>query len=136
MMNGSDEPSARGKAIKIGLVVVLLGAAGVIAYTRSGSGKVEQLDTAETATTYVCVECSHSIDLTAAQYAEMVAKNHAEQPASKEPRGDSALRCPNCQKPALGMGVKCPKDGTAIPLRTKDGKTGRCKKCNYSPMGQ
>ncbi len=135
MSGRADEGSVPNKGIKIGLIVVLIGAAGIIAYTQR-STTIEQSDTPETATTYVCMECGHGVDLTAARYAEMVAEGNKQKEQMGEMRGSSFLQCPQCQKFALGMGGRCPKDGTPIPQQTKDGKSGRCKKCGYALMGQ
>jgi hypothetical protein len=127
----ADESSMPNKGIKIGLIVALLGAAGVIAYTQR-STKVEQPDTPDTATTYVCGECGHGVDLTAAEYAKMVTEGNKERQRRGEPRGPSSLKCPQCQNYAMAIGVRCPKDGTPIPPRSKDGKPGRCKKCGHA----
>jgi len=135
MAGRADEASVPNKGIKIGLIVVLLGAAGLIAYTQR-STRVEQPDTPETATTYVCVECGHGIDLTAAQYAKMVTEGNRQRKEAGDLRGSSSLQCPKCQKFAVVMGGRCPKDGSPIPQQSKDGKPGRCKKCGYALMGQ
>lgn len=136
MAGGADDGSVPNRGIKIGLIAVLLGAAGLIAYTQR-SPSVAQPDTPDTATTYVCTECGHGVDLTAAKYADMVIEgNKRKKEAGGEPQGQSSLQCPQCQKYTLVLGARCPKDGTPIPQQGKDGRPGRCKKCGHVLMGQ
>jgi len=121
--------------LKIGLIVVLLAAAGVISYRHTRSD-LEQPDTPDTASTYVCVECNAAIDLTAAQYAKKASEDRENTKPLGELRGYSFLKCPTCQKYGVIRGARCPKDGTPIPQQTKDGKPGRCKKCGYALIGE
>lgn len=134
MASNADDPSGRSKGIKIGLVVVLLAAAGMITFARQGS-KVEQSDAPETATTYVCRECGHGEDLTAAAYAERVVRERADRAKAGASGGASNLKCPKCQKLTMVMGGRCPADGTPIPQQDKDGRPGRCSKCGKPLFG-
>jgi hypothetical protein len=133
MASGTDEPSVRSQGIKIGLIVVLLAAAGLIAYTQARSD-LEQPDTPDTATTYVCVECNHGFDLTPAKYVALC-ESGGFQVGEGHLRGTGFLRCPECQKFGGVKGTRCPKHGTPIPRITKDGRPGRCSKCGSSSAG-
>ncbi len=133
MAENTAESTSRTRAIQIVALVLLVGAAGYLAFIRGGS--VEQLDTAETAATYVCVECGHGIDLTPAAYAKIITEARAARANTRETRGSSFLPCPKCGKAALGLGCKCPKDGTPVPQAGKDGKPGRCSKCGWVSFG-
>lgn len=136
MTNGIDESLVRGRGIKIGLIVALLVVAGFITYAQSRTD-IEQPDTPDTVTTFVCMECNHAIDITAAEYADMVRAQTLERDQASEPgRGGSQLRCPKCEKPAMILGTRCPNDGTPVPQQTKDGKPGRCPKCGWTIFGR
>jgi len=134
MASDTDQFSVKTQGVKIALIVLCLGTAGFIAYTSTRT-ELEQPDTPDTATTYVCVECGEGMDLTAAEYAKISAGDRVRQAPVGELRGYSFLECPKCHKHAVVRGARCPKDQTPIPQATKDGKPGRCKKCGYALIG-
>lgn len=134
MAINADEPSGRSKGIKIGLAVVLLAAAGLIALSQRDS-KVEQPDTPDTATTYVCLECGHAEELTAAAYADRVVSEREDRAKAGSAGEASRLKCPGCKKLAVVMGGRCAKDGTPVPQQGKDGRPGRCSKCGKPLFG-
>lgn len=131
MVSNVDESSVRSKGIKIGLAVVLLAAAGLIALSQ-GRSEVEQPDTPDTATTYVCIECSQAEDLTPAAYVKICDAGGVQE-GQGNLRGAALLKCSKCGAFGMVKGTRCPKDNTPVPRIDKTGRDGRCPKCNWAP---
>lgn len=133
MAHDDAEPSGRAKAIKIGLAVVLLGAAGLIALSQRSTA-VEQPDTPDTATLYVCVECGHGEGLTPAAYVQLCEGGGVQEGQAKL-RGTALLKCSKCSAFGMVKGTTCPKDGAPVPRVSKAGEPGSCPKCKWNPAG-
>lgn len=133
----SEHPSSRSSAIKIAVAIAALVAAGTFAaYNWIGSKEVEQPDTAESASTFVCLECKHTFDLTPAAYVELNRSGDIQVMNGSETRGRRWVRCPQCQKFAAVLADRCPRDNTAVPRYGKDNKIGRCPQCNWTSLGR
>jgi hypothetical protein len=134
----SDEPGRTGTIVKICLAVALLGLAAFFAFR--GSSENEQLDTPESAVTYICWDDGYTFKLTPAQWDKLLKQGeigHVAKGAAgavsgvRQQRGGStggpirAVRCPKCGKFTCVMALDCP-DGTQVPSITADGQIGRC----------
>lgn len=133
MAHDDGESSGRSTAIKIGLGVVLLAAAGLIALSQR-STTVEQPDTPDTATLYVCVECGHGEALTPAAYVQRCEGGGVQEGQGKL-RGAALLKCSKCNGFGMVKGTTCPKDGSPVPRINKNGEAGSCPKCKWSSSG-
>jgi hypothetical protein len=144
--HAGDEPGRTGRIVKICLAVVLLGLAAFFAFR--GSSENEQLDTPESAVTYICWEDGYTFKLTPAQWEKLLKQGEIGHVAKGAPgaasearqqRGGStggpirAIRCPKCGKFTCVMPIDC-SDGTQVPSITADGQVGRCPPAN-EPAG-
>lgn len=133
----AHDPARKSPVLKITIAVVALLAAGAYTtYTLVGSDRVEQPDTAESASTFVCLECHHTFQLTPAAYVKLNRSGDIQVTNGDGPRGRRWVRCPQCRKFAAVLADRCPQDGTAVPRYGKDGKTGRCPRCNWTAIGR
>jgi len=134
--------------VQICAVVAILGLAAFFAFR--GSSEDEQLDTPESAVTYICWHDGHTFKLTPAQWAKLlkqgevghVAKgNQAPASDARDQRGGStggpirAVRCPKCKKFSCVMALDCP-DGTQVPTITAEGQVGQCPTAAQDPQSR
>jgi DNA-directed RNA polymerase subunit RPC12/RpoP len=128
----SAAEGSNSKAIKIGLIVVLLATAGVVYYVRTRT--VGQLDTAASASPYICPVDGTVRDVTPAQFDELRRTGEIGPLEGAPPRTPGYYaRCPKCGKRIMVLGARCPKDKTVFPLETKDGSPAACPKCGWKP---
>lgn len=130
----SDVPAAFGKSLylKLAVVVLALGGAAFLAFR----GGEEQNNAPNSAVPYVCLECNHVMQWTASDYDRALKAGRPAGSQEEPTRGQRlGLTCEKCNRPAVARAEKCPKDGTPVPIRTKDGSAPRCPKCNWSPSG-
>lgn len=127
----NESPSTRGRAVKVALVVVLLGVTGFITYSRTRA-EPGQLDTPESADTYVCLECGQSFALTPAKLDNLLRNGGVQTRTLGALKGTPFVRCEKCGQFAALMARICPNDGTPLSPRGKDGKPGKCPKCGWS----
>ena len=130
------ESSRTGTVVKIAAVVVCLAAA--VFFAVRGSSDDDQLDTPESAVTYICWHDAHTFKLTPAQW-DTLLKQGDVQPVGKG--GDAAasgreqrsggggpiraVKCPKCQKFSCVVARDCP-GGTYVPSITAEGQVGEC----------
>lgn len=132
-LRSEETPDKRSLLVKIGVIVAALTAAGYFAW-RAGSGASDQLDTPESAVPYVCLNCAATLSMTPADYDRAINTPRPPPPAgSEEPmRGrSSGVYCEKCGQRTLVLGTRCPKDGTVVAKRGKDGRSGKCAKCGW-----
>lgn len=105
------------QGVKIAVVVVALGAAGII-FWRSGAGGASLPDDPETATNWMCDGCQHEYSLTLAEYAD----------AEERANTSSPLFCPACDQQKAYIAATCETCGRkyfgAVP-----GHSGACPIC-------
>ncbi|MDM8007466.1 MAG: hypothetical protein QUV05_15105 [Phycisphaerae bacterium] len=134
----SQEETGRTKTIvQIVAACVLFAAAAFYVLRRSSED--DQLDTPESAVTYICWHDNHTFKLTPAQW-DTLLKQGDVQPVSKggapaatsgrEQRGGGggpirAVKCPQCGKFSCVLALDCP-DGTQVPSITAKGQVGEC----------
>ncbi len=130
------EPGRTSTIVKIAVACVILAAA--VFFALRGSSEDDQLDTPESAVTYICWHDNHSFKLTPAQW-DTLLKQGDVQPvgkggeviaSSREQRGGGggpirAVKCPKCGKFSCVIALDCP-DGTQVPSITAKGQVGEC----------
>ncbi len=132
MSTDTVEPSSsRRNVLLVILSVVLVSAAGYLAWSRSGT-QLAQPDTQDSAAPYICSACAHAFQLTPAGYSRL-SKEGGIQRGGEDGRGGLSLRCPKCGKFEAGPALQCPKDQTPFPLTGKNGAASKCPKCGWMP---
>ncbi len=118
--------------IKISVLVAVLLATGLVLYMQWG--KRGQLDTASSATLYVCPADGATLSVTPAAFDKMLKSGDAgpQEGAQARARG-LYVRCPTCKKRVMVEGVKCEKDGTVFRRYGEDGDPAACPKCGWKP---
>jgi len=134
--------------MQICAAVAILGLAAFFAFR--GSSEDEQLDTPESAVTYICWHDGHTFKLTPAQWHDLLKQGEVGHvakgspgPASegREQRGGSsggpirAVRCPKCKQFSCVTALDCP-DGTQVPSVTRDGQVGQCPPAGQAPQSR
>jgi hypothetical protein len=122
----------KSKAIPIAIMVVCLTVAAYLFFSHREAAGEGQLDTAESATTYICPADSTVLNVTPATFEKMLNSGEAgpREGASRRKPG-LYLRCPKCAKRIMVIAVKCPKDGTQFAPIDADSKPVACPKCGW-----
>jgi len=107
------------KAVKIGIVVVLLAAALAITLL-TGDGAEPLADTPESSIKWRCADCEHTFDLTAFKSGE----------AQRRAQAIAPIHCVHCDEQSAYQVIACPECGTLYFGSEAPGSTGRCPKCN------
>lgn len=127
--SGSTE-STQSKIIKATVLVVVLAAAAIFYFRSRGDGG--QLDTAESASLYVCPADGATLNVTPKKWDDMRRSGDVGPPEGAGARGSGQfVRCPTCKKRVMVEAKKCPKDGTAVPIHKANGDPGVCPKCGW-----
>ncbi|MBP7935317.1 MAG: hypothetical protein KA354_11775 [Phycisphaerae bacterium] len=126
----SEDNSKTALALKIGVIVIAVGAALFLAF-RSGD-EAEQPDAAEDAMPYICLDDNHVFTLTPKVFQEMSRQGEVKTDGQRLDEGRTFVRCPTTKQFTAVPAIKCPKDGTFFPGRRKDGVPGKCPKCGYA----
>lgn len=118
--------------IKVGVLVVVLAAAGYFALRSDGD--TDQIDTPDSAAPYMCVECNTPFGLTPAGY-ERLSKSGGVKTITKgeSRRGEVRFRCPKCEKFGGVPALVCPKDKTTFANISVKGQPNKCPKCGWLP---
>jgi hypothetical protein len=130
-------PGRKSTVAKIAVVAAALAAAVFFALRESSQDK--QLDTPDSAVTFICWDDGNTVKLTPAQWARLLEQgevqtiNPGKSPTSTDPnvRGKSsgsrltAVRCPKCRKFTCVVALDCP-GGKQVPSVTAEGKPGEC----------
>jgi hypothetical protein len=132
----APESSRTPAMVKIAVAVAALG--GALFFALRGSSENKQLDTPESAVTYICREDNHTFKLTPAQWDKLlkqgevrpVSKPTAEGSTARRQRGGAgsplrAVKCPKCGKYSCVLALDCP-GGKQVPSVTADGQLGQC----------
>lgn len=130
VLQAVDTEPSRSRPLLIGVAVVALLAAGIITYARRGSDE-DSAAPPVSELVLVCMGDGHSFTLTPDQYSEELRKA----PRSEEmTRGQTPrIRCPKCNQYSVVHGARCPKDGTAFALVSKNAQPPQCPKCGWMP---
>lgn len=106
------------KNVKIIIAVVALVAAVAIAFMTGGKTDTALTTREESRTSWMCAECKHPFQLTAAQVEE-------------ESRTGTVppVTCPSCKQRRAMIAMVCEKCGTYFFNRDVEGSTGACPKC-------
>ena len=128
----TDEASSK-KGTSIALIVGLFALLAAAAYySLHGEEKEVQLNTAESAVNYICLNDQSTFKLTPADFEKLAKANQITVVTGKKGASVMLVACPKCQK-IEGVGaLACEKDGTLYPDRLKDASPGKCPKCGYS----
>lgn len=124
------ENSKSALALKLGVIVVAVGAAGFFAFHGGEPG--EQPDAAEDAMPYICLDDNHVFNLTPKTFQDMSRQGDVKTDGQRLDEGRTFVRCPTTNQFTAVPAIKCPKDGTFFPGRVKDGTPGKCSKCGYT----
>lgn len=130
-----DGPGRGWMITKVGIGVAALVAA--VLFALRGSSEDEQLDTAESAVTYICWNDGHTFKLTPAQWGQLLEQGDCKTISVGASTGDGrqdgrsgsgaiqVVKCPKCQSFTCVIALDCP-DGTKAPSITADGQAGQC----------
>lgn len=131
--NSSSGEGSSSQTIKIAVLVIALLCAGYFFY-RAQKGGGGQLDTPESATLYVCPKDGETLNVTPADFEEMLKSGDAgaREGAGARERG-LFVRCPKCKQRVMVEGVKCQKDGTVFARFNAAGDPAACPKCSWKP---
>ncbi|MGQ9651187.1 MAG: hypothetical protein ACUVXJ_13840 [Phycisphaerae bacterium] len=132
-----EEPGRTKTILKVVTACVMLAAAAFFALRASSED--DQLDTPESAVTYICWHDNHTFKLTPAQWDRLLKQGDvqpvgrggaAAATTGREQRGGGggpirAVKCPKCGKFSCVLALDCP-DGIQVPSITVDGQVGEC----------
>ena len=129
----AEKQTSRSKQMVIACAAVLIMAvAGYLTFSSARGGNANRA--VVTDSTYICLNDAHTFSLTPAQVT-------VEEKAARAAQGEEGMRgpppklkCPQCGQFAAVKAVKCPKDGTLIPVQDKTGQPGKCPKCGTSSV--
>jgi len=118
-------------ATKVAVIVVVIGAA-IIFFFRGGAEEEAQLDTPESATTYICLDDGHVFKLTPAAWEKLSKDGGIKTPNEDSRIGLTLVRCPTTKEYSAVRAAQCPNDQTWFPERMKDFTPGKCPKCGFA----
>src|SRR5439155_906894 len=78
---------------------------------------------------YLCLSDGYTFTLTPAQFEKKLQASEARNSSEDGRSGVLLLKCPQCGQFSAVKALKCPRDGTLVPIQNKVGTPGKCPTC-------
>ena len=122
--------SEKNKPILIGVAVVCVLAAGVIAYLNFGGGGGSSVSTEPIP--MLCTACGHSWDMPFKDYQQAMSQGGVDPMMMMGPMQQPKFDCPKCGKKAAMMAIKCNHCGAYFIADYQRNPELKCPKCGKS----